>query len=85
LDPLEGVPLKRIHAYLFNDVLMIATWLTNGNNRGPPRYRMQMVYDLESLAIVNIKDLGTANLAFKLLSFPDTRVFQCATAISKVG
>ncbi|XP_066581240.1 exocyst complex component 8 isoform X1 [Prorops nasuta] len=83
LDPVEGTPLKRVHAYLFNDIVMIASWLATGGRRGPPRYRMQAVYDLQSLAIVNVRDLGTVKLAFKLLAFPDTRVFQCATAISK--
>ncbi|CAL7942766.1 unnamed protein product [Xylocopa violacea] len=83
LDPLEGTPLKRVHAYLFNDILMIASWLANGSKRGPPRYKMQAVYNLESLAIVNVRDLGTVKLAFKLLAFSDTRVFQCATATSK--
>ncbi|XP_012288680.1 exocyst complex component 8 [Orussus abietinus] len=83
LDPLEGTPLKRIHAYLLNDVLMIASWVANGNRRGPPRYKMQAVYDLNSLAVINVRDIGTFKLAFKLLAFPDTRVFQCPTAISK--
>lgn len=83
LDSLEGTPLKRVHAYLFNDVFMVASWLANGNRRGPPRYKMQVVYNLESLAIVNVRDLGTVKLAFKLLAFSDTRVFQCATATSK--
>ncbi|XP_006607261.1 exocyst complex component 8 [Apis dorsata] len=83
LDPLEGTPLKRVHAYLFTDILMIASWLANGNRRGPPKYKMQAVYNLESLAIVNVRDLGTVKLAFKLLAFSDTRVFQCATATSK--
>ncbi|KAK9295218.1 hypothetical protein QLX08_010370 [Tetragonisca angustula] len=59
LDPVEGTPLKRVHAYLFNDILMIASWLANGNRRGPPRYKMQAAYNLESLAIVNVRDLGT--------------------------
>ncbi|KAK0166624.1 hypothetical protein PV327_004116 [Microctonus hyperodae] len=83
LDPLEGTPLKRIHAYLFNDVLMTASWLATGGRRGPPRYKMQAIYNLQSLAIVNVRDLGTVKLAFKLLAFPDPRVFQCASATSK--
>ncbi|KAH0953533.1 hypothetical protein HN011_010637 [Eciton burchellii] len=83
LDSIEGTPLKRIHAYLFNDVLMVASWLANGGRRGPPRYKMQAVYNLESLAIVNVRDHGTVKLAFKLLAFSDTRIFQCATATSK--
>lgn len=85
LDPIEGTPLKRIHAYLFNDVLMVASWLANGGRRGPPRYKMQAVYNLESLAIVNVRDHGTVKLSFKLLAFSDTRVFQCPTATSKVS
>lgn len=83
LDPLEGTPLKRIHAFLFNDILMIASWLCNDSKRGPPKYRMQIVYDLQSLAVVNIRDIGAMKLAFKLLAFPDTRVFQCVNATSK--
>ncbi|XP_076167911.1 exocyst complex component Exo84 [Ptiloglossa arizonensis] len=83
LDSLEGTPLKRVHAYLFNDVLLIASWLANGSRRGPPRFKMQAVYNLESLAVVNVRDLGTVKLAFKLLAFSETRVFQCATATSK--
>lgn len=85
LDSIDGTPLKRIHAYLFNDILMIASWLANGGRRGPPRYKMQAVYNLESLAIVNVRDHGTVKLAFKLLAFSDTRVFQCTTATSKVS
>ena len=85
LDPLEGTPLKRIHAYLFNDCLTIASWLATGGRRGPPRFKLQAVYDLQSIAIVNVRDLGTVKLAFKLLAFPDTRVFQCSTVISKVS
>ncbi|XP_043260267.1 exocyst complex component 8 [Colletes gigas] len=83
LDSIEGTPLKRVHAYLFNDILLIASWLANGSRRGPPKYKMQAVYNLESLAVVNVRDLGTVKLAFKLLAFSDTRVFQCATATSK--
>lgn len=83
LDALEGLPLKRVHAYLFNDILMVASWLANSGRRGSQRYRMQAVYDLQSLAVVNVRDLGSVKLAFKLLAFPDTRVFQCATATSK--
>lgn len=64
---------------------MVASWLANGGKRGPPRYKMQAVYNLESLAIVNVRDHGTVKLAFKLLAFSDTRVFQCPTATSKVS
>lgn len=84
LDPLEGTPLKRVHGYLFNDILMIASWLSTSGRRQPSKYKVQAVYNLQCLAIVNVKDLGSVKLAFKLLAFPDTRVFQCASAVSKV-
>ncbi|XP_074109472.1 exocyst complex component Exo84 [Cotesia typhae] len=83
LDPLEGTPLKRVHGYLFNDILMIASWLSTSGRRQPSKYKVQAVYNLQCLAIVNVKDLGSVKLAFKLLAFPDTRVFQCASAVSK--
>lgn len=76
LDPLEGMPLKTVHAYLFNDILMIASPVARF-------FKMEAVYDLESLAVVNVRDLGPVKLAFKLLTFSDTRVFQCRTATSK--
>lgn len=85
LDPVEGTPLKKIHAYLFNDILMTASLLPVSSKIGALRYKMQAVYDLKSLAVVNIRDLGTVKLAFKLLAFPDMKVFQCSSAISKVG
>ncbi|XP_058791014.1 exocyst complex component 8 isoform X2 [Phymastichus coffea] len=83
LDPIEGTPLKKIHAYLFNDILMIASWLSQSNKISLSKCKMQAVYDLKSLAVINIRDLGNVKLAFKLLAFPDTRVFQCASAITK--
>ena len=83
LDPLEGTPLKRVHAYLFNDVLMIASYMVSDQRRSHPKYKMQVIYDLKSLAVVNTKDHGAKNLGFKLLAFPDTRVFQCPSSKSK--
>lgn len=84
LDPIEETPLKRIHAYLFNDVFMIASWLAAGGRRGPPRYKLQAVYDLHSMVMVNVRDHGNVKLALKLIAFPNTRLFQCATATGKV-
>lgn len=42
------------------------------------------MYELSSLAVVNVRDLGNIKHAFKLLAFPDTRVFQCSSNSSKV-
>jgi len=49
--------------------------------RGPARYRFQSMYDLCNLAVVNIKDIKNS---FKLLAFPETRVFQAPNTGLKV-
>ncbi|KAK4306001.1 hypothetical protein Pmani_012100 [Petrolisthes manimaculis] len=72
---------QRIHAYLLNDSLMIASWLSD--RRGPVRYKFEVLYPLDQVLPVNIKDRGNTKNAFKLLIFPDTRVFMAPTAKSK--
>lgn len=81
LDPLENTPIHRVHAYLLTDILLIATWISN--RRGPARYKFQAQYELGSLAVVNVRDLGSVRHAFKLLAFPDSRVFQCSNNQAK--
>lgn len=81
LDPVENTALQRVHAYLLSDGLMLATWIPN--RRGPVRYKFQAIYELGSLAVVNVRDMGNVKMAWKLLAFPDTRVFQCSSNQSK--
>lgn len=49
------------------------------------RYKFEEMYELGSLAVVNVRDLGNIKHAFKLLAFPDTKVFQCSSNSSKVN
>ena len=50
------------------------------------RYQYQALYELEGLAVINIRDLGPVKYAFKLMMLPDTdRVLQCANANDKVN
>ncbi|XP_063224214.1 exocyst complex component 8 [Bacillus rossius redtenbacheri] len=81
LDPVENNALQRVHGYLFSDGFMVASWIPN--RRGPVRYKFEAMYELGSLAVVNVRDMGSVKLAFKLLVFPDTRVFQCSSDQSK--
>lgn len=46
---------------------------------------MYAMYDLNSLAVVNVRDLGPVKMAFKILAYPDTRLFQCGNNNSKVS
>ncbi|XP_045503105.1 exocyst complex component 8 [Colias croceus] len=82
IDAEENTALQRMHVYLFNDCLMLTSWISN--RRGPMRYKFQISYPISTLAVVNVRDLGTVKQAFKVLAFPDTRVFQCnSLAIKK--
>lgn len=82
IDAEENTALQRMHVYLFNDCLMLTSWISN--RRGPSRYKFQVSYPNSTLAVVNVRDLGTVKQAFKVLAFPDTRVFQCnSLAIKK--
>ncbi|PZC83476.1 exocyst complex component 8 [Helicoverpa armigera] len=75
IDAEENTALQRMHVYLFNDCLMLTSWISN--RRGPNRYKFQASYPISTLAVVNVRDLGSVKQAFKVLAFPDTRVFQC--------
>ncbi|CAH1105110.1 unnamed protein product [Psylliodes chrysocephalus] len=81
IDPTENTSLKTVHVYLFTDGFMITN--RNSNSRGLMKYVYEIMYDLSSLAVVNVRDLGNVKHAFKLLIFPDTRVFQCSSNSNK--
>ncbi|KAF2358031.1 Exocyst component Exo84 C-terminal [Trinorchestia longiramus] len=69
---------QRVRACLLNDSFMLATWLAD--RRGPVRYRFETLHLLDALVPVNVKDRGQATNAFKLLIFPDARVFQAPSS-----
>ncbi|XP_067945624.1 exocyst complex component 8-like [Watersipora subatra] len=68
--------LQKCHMFLLNDSLMLASWQANPNKRGPIKYKFLALYELDSLAIVNVRDVGPVKNAFKVLMFPDTRIYQ---------
>ncbi|XP_005993415.1 exocyst complex component 8 [Latimeria chalumnae] len=70
--------IQRVHAFLMNDCLLVATWLPN--RRGAVRYKYNSLYDLDSLAIVNVKDNPPMKDMFKILMFPESRIFQAENA-----
>lgn len=67
-------PIQKVHAFLMNDCLLIATWLPN--RRGTVKYKYNALYDLESFAVINVKDNPPMKDMFKILMFPDSRIFQ---------
>ncbi|XP_062614087.1 exocyst complex component 8-like [Saccostrea cucullata] len=81
LDPESLTAVQKVHCFLLNDSLMIASWLPN--RRGPVRYRFQGLYELDSLAVVNVRDAGPNKNAFKILMFPDSKMYQADSSKSK--
>lgn len=77
IDAEVHTALQRMHVYLFNDCLMLTSWISN--RRGPNRYKFQCSYPISTLAVVNVRDMDSGKQAFKVLAFPDTRMFQCNT------
>ena len=54
-------------------------------SKGPIKYSFQTLYELDSLAVVNIRDVASTKNAFKVLMFPDTRIFCAESPKTKVG
>ncbi|XP_041044094.1 exocyst complex component 8 [Carcharodon carcharias] len=77
-DAESAAQVQRVHAFLMNDCLLVAAWLPS--RRGAVRYRYDALYPLDSFAVVNVKDNGPMRDMFKILMFPDTRVFQAENA-----
>ncbi|XP_022090241.1 exocyst complex component 8-like isoform X2 [Acanthaster planci] len=73
--------VQRVHAYLLNDSLVITTFVPN--RRGPVRYKYQVLYELDSLAVVNVRDVGPVKNAFKILMFPDQRIYRADNSRTK--
>ena len=63
----------------------MAEFLFHFSRRGPVKYRFQSLYELDNLAVVNAKDVGQCKNAFKILMFPDTRMYQAENPKAKVS
>ena len=63
-----------MQAFLLNDSLMIAAH--SRRRKGPVRYRFQALYELDNMAVVEVKDSDALKNAFKILMFPDSHVYQ---------
>ncbi|KAL3185972.1 hypothetical protein MRX96_028837 [Rhipicephalus microplus] len=76
----DGAECK-IYIVLLSDGLLLADWLPH--RRGTVQYRFQMLYELDNLAVVNVKEDQRSKNCFKILTFPHARQFQCETAAEK--
>jgi hypothetical protein len=64
LNPDTGGELEDVHLFLLTDCLLVTTTLPQP--RGPIRYRIQTSYPIDTVAFVNVRELGGIKLAFKV-------------------
>ncbi len=83
LDQETFEPVNLVRAFLLNDSLMIGVKLHQ--RRGAVQYKFQSLYELDNMAIVDVKDSDTIRFAFKILMFPDSHMYQAEHEESKQG
>ena len=66
--------VQEVRAFLLNDSLMVAAHIHR--RKGPVRYRFQALYELDNMAVVEVKDCDHLKNAFKILMFPDSHLYQ---------
>ncbi|XP_071819074.1 exocyst complex component 8-like isoform X2 [Apostichopus japonicus] len=81
LDGETYLETQKVHIYLLNDSLVVTTFIRN--RRGPVRYKFQALFELDSLAVVNVRDVECAKNAFKVLRFPDQHIYCAENAKTK--
>ena len=82
LDINDYKPIQPIFVILLNDGLIVSTILPPNNSRNQRKYKLQSIYDLDNIAVVNVKD-PNFETAFKILMFPTTKVFRADTKQTK--
>ena len=68
-------PLETVRAFLLNDSLLLAT-LIKVKRKGPIKYHFQALYELDNLAVVNMKDTEKLKHLFQIRMFPESHTFQ---------
>ncbi|XP_021955910.1 exocyst complex component 8 isoform X2 [Folsomia candida] len=82
INPDNYSAVQRKRGYLFNDGVMLASWVTN--RRGPQRYKFEAFYELAAIGlVVNIRDPECPKCTFKLLIFPNVHLLQCPSQPDK--
>ncbi|XP_069463040.1 exocyst complex component 8 [Ambystoma mexicanum] len=70
----QAAHLQKVHVFLLSDCLLVAV---SGRRGG---YRLDARYRLDDLAVVNVKDHPPAKDMFKILTCPESRIFQAENA-----
>ena len=82
LDPQSHEKVQEVRAFLLNDSLMLATSI-KAKRKGPVKYHFQALYELDNLAIINVKDTDKMKHVFEIRMFPDSHMFQAENEAMK--
>lgn len=82
LDINDYKAIQPIFAILLNEGLIVSTLIPPNSARNQRKYKFQAIYDLDNIAVVNVKD-PNFETAFKILMFPTTKVFRADTKQTK--
>lgn len=81
LDQESHNGIGEVKAFLLNDSLMTASSVYK--RRGPVKYEFQSLYELDNMAIVDVKDTDTLKFSFKILMFPNSHLYQAESEEDK--
>ena len=82
LDINDYKAIQPIFAILLNEGLIVSTILPPNSSRNQKKYKFQSIYDLDNIAVINVKD-PNFETAFKILMFPTTKVFRADSKQTK--
>ena len=82
LDINDYKAIQPIFAILLNDGLIVSSIIPPNISRNQRKYKFQSIYDLDNIAVVNVKD-PNFETAFKILMFPTTKVFRADSKLTK--
>lgn len=84
LDQSDFSSIGKMRLFLLNDSLLVAKANEERQrNRKDSKLKFQALFSLDNLAMVNARDIGPTKNAFKILIFPDSRLFQCGSPKEK--
>ncbi len=83
LDQESYDAIQIVKAFLLNDSLMICSMIKHKKRRGPVRYHFEALYELDNMAVVDVKDSDVVVNTFRILMFPDSHLYQAENEQSK--
>ena len=82
LDSQSFESIRELRAFLLNDSLMLATSV-KAKRKGPVKYHFQALYELDNLAVIDVKDTEKLKHLFEVRMFPDSHMFLAESEMVK--